>query len=108
MRTNNNCLNTFKVNYIIYEKNDTAVLLEGSAKINNKKYRTTFPLDLVRFAYLCEKAIGLKKTNSIWDNLLKVNDQVSELSPKDFLGHQMIFSGDDSYLKSYLFNQKIA
>ena len=108
MRTNNNCLNTFKVNYIIYEKNDTAVLLEGIAKINNKKYHTTFPIDLVRFTYLCEKAIGLKKTNSIWDNLLKVNDQVSELSPRDFLGHQMIFSGDDSYLKSYLFNQKIA
>ena len=38
MRTNNNCLNTFKVNYIIYEKNDTAVLLEGIAKINNKKW----------------------------------------------------------------------
>ena len=100
MRTNNNCLNTFKVNYIIYEKNDTAVLLEGIAKINNKKYHTTFPIDLVRFTYLCEKAIGLKKTN--------FNDQVSELSPKDFLGYQMIFSGNDSYLKSYLFNQKIA
>ena len=34
MRNNNNCQNTFKVNYIIYEKNDTAVLLEGIAKIN--------------------------------------------------------------------------
>lgn len=105
---NNNSLNTFKVNYIIYEKNDTAVLLDGIANINNKQYHTTFPIDLVRFTYLCEKSIGLNKTNSIWDTLLKVNDQVSELSPNDFLGHQMIFSGNEAYLKSYLFNQKSA
>ena len=43
MKSNNNSLNTFKVNYIIYEKNDTAVLLDGIANINNKQYHTTFP-----------------------------------------------------------------
>ena len=51
--TTENILNTlFKVNYIIYEKNDNAVLLDGVAYIDNKTYFTSIPLDIVRFT-LC-------------------------------------------------------
>ena len=50
---------TFQVNYIIYEKNDTAILLDGAVKIDDKNYYTSIPLDLVRFSHLCEKTISL-------------------------------------------------
>ena len=52
MTTKNDLKNLFKVNYIIYEKNDSAVLLDGVAQINNKSYYTSIPLDIVRFTYL--------------------------------------------------------
>ena len=99
---------TFKVNYIIYEKNDSAVLLDGTAKIDDKIYHTSIPLDLVRFSHLCEQKFGLDKMNLIWSSLLKENDPVSEIAPNDFLGHNMIFSDNETLVNSYLFKLKTA
>ena len=69
---NNHVLKDFKMHpkvvdswAIIYEKNDTAILLDGAFYINDKAYFTSIPLNLVRFSYLCEKTIGFKKTNII-------------------------------------------
>ena len=52
MTTKTNPKITFQVNYIIYEKNDTAILLDGAVTINNKNYYTSIPIDLVRFSHL--------------------------------------------------------
>ena len=98
----------FQVNYIIYEKNDTAILLDGAFYINDKAYFTSIPLNLVRFSYLCEKTIGFQKTNIIWNNLLNNNDQVSEITPKKFLGNDLIISTNESFLNQQLFKLKIA
>ena len=108
MKTENDSKNLFKVNYIIYEKNDTAVLLAGVAYINNKPYYTSIPLDIVRFTHMCEQIIGLKKTQLMWSLLLKNNDQVSEIIPNDHMGHHMVFSENSSFIKSYLFKLKTA
>jgi hypothetical protein len=108
MRLIKNSTTTFKVNYIIYEKNDSAVLLDGTAKIDDKIYHTSIPLDLVRFSHLCEQTFGLDKMNLIWSSLLKENDPVSEIAPNDFLGHNMIFSENEVMINSSLFNQKSA
>ena len=108
MTTKNDSKTLFKVNYIIYEKNDSAVLLDGVAQIDNKSYYTSIPLDIVRFTYLCEQVIGLKKTNLMWSLLLKNNDQVSEIIPNDYLGHNMIFSHNLSFINSYLSKLKSA
>ena len=98
----------FQVNYIIYEKNDTAILLDGAFYINDKAYFTSIPLNLVRFSYLCAKTIGFQKTNIIWNNLLNNNDQVSEIAPKNFLGNDLIISANESFLKQQLFKIKTA
>jgi hypothetical protein len=58
--------------------------------------------------YLCEKTIGFKKTNIIWNNLLNNNDQVSEIDPKNFLGNDLIISTNESFLNQQLFNLKTA
>ena len=108
MTTKNNSKTLFKVNYIIYEKNDSAVLLDGVVHINNKSYYTSIPLDIVRFTHICEQIIGLKKTNLMWSLLLKNNDQVSEIIPNEYLGHPMIFSDNLSFINSYLFKLKTA
>ena len=108
MTTENDSKTLFKVNYIIYEKNDNAVLLDGIAHIDNKSYYTSIPLDIVRFTHLCEQIIGLKKTNLMWSLLLKNNDRVSEIIPNDYLGHHMIFSENSSFISSYLFKLKTA
>ena len=108
MRTDNNSKTIFKVNYIIYEKNDTAVLLDGIAHIDNKTFHTSIPLDIVKFTHLCEQIIGLKKTNLMWAFLLSSNDQVSEIMPNDYLNHSMIFSNNELFINSHLFKLKIA
>ena len=46
--------------------------------------------------------------NLIWSSLLKENDPVSEIAPNDFLGHNMIFSENESMINFSLFNQKSA
>ena len=108
MTTKNDLKTLFKVNYIIYEKNDSSVLLDGVAQIGNKSYYTSIPFDIVRFTYLCEQVIGLKKTNLMWSLLLKNNDQVSEVIPNEYLGHNMIFSENLSFINSYLLKLKSA
>ena len=108
MTTKNDSKTLFKVNYIIYEKNDSAVLLNGVATIDNKSYYTSIPLDIVRFTHLCEQVFGLKKTNLMWSLLLKNNDQVSEIIPSNYLGYSMIFSESLSSINSYLFKLKSA
>ena len=57
--------NTFHVNYVIYEKNDTAILLDGVVTKNHKQYFTAIPIDPVNFSYLCEKAIGFEKITHV-------------------------------------------
>ncbi len=99
---------TFQVNYIIYEKNDTAILLDGAVRINNKNYYTSIPLDLVRFSHLCEKTIGFQKTNSLWNRLTVENDQVCEIVPKNYLGEDLIFSTNETFINQHLFQLKTA
>lgn len=106
MTAENDSKTIFKVNYIIYEKNDTAVLLDGVAYIGHKNYYTSIPLDIVRFTHFCEQLLGLKKTNLMWSILLENDDLVSEIIPNDYLGHNMIFSDNETLVNSYLFKLK--
>ena len=61
--------NTFHVNYVIYEKNDTAILLDGVVTKNHKQYFTAIPINPVNFSYLCERAIGFEKRNQTYPQL---------------------------------------
>ncbi|MEK9619422.1 MAG: hypothetical protein VW078_04945 [Flavobacteriales bacterium] len=108
MTTKTNPKITFQVNYIIYEKNDTAILLDGAVRINNKNYYTSIPIDLVRFSHLCEKRIGFQKTNSLWNKLIGDNDQVCEIIPKNHLGEDLIFSTNETFINQHLFQLKTA
>ncbi|MEJ6754249.1 MAG: hypothetical protein QNK57_03655 [Flavobacteriales bacterium] len=99
---------TFQVNYIIYEKNDTAILLDGAVKIDDKNYYTSIPLDLVRFSHLCEKTIGFQNTNYLWSRLTGNSDQVCEIAPKNHLGKDLIFSTNETFLNQHLFQLKTA
>ncbi len=87
--------NTFHVNYVIYEKNDTAILLDGVVTKNHKQYFTAIPIDPVNFSYLCEKAIGFEKTNHLWSHLFTNSDLVTELIPKHHLGLELNFSSSE-------------
>ena len=44
--------NFFEVHYIIHEKEDNAVLLNGAYIINNKKYFTDIPLDFLNDVFI--------------------------------------------------------
>ena len=88
--------NTFHVNYVIYEKNDTAILLDGVVTKNNKQYFTSIPIDPVNFSFLCEKAIGYEKTNWLWSKLFKTTDLVTELAPQYDLGTELNFSSSEA------------
>ena len=92
---------TFQVNYIIYEKNDTAILLDGAVKIDDKNYYTSIPLDLVRFSHLCEKTIGFQNTNYLWSRLTGNSDQVCEIAPKNHLGKDLSFSTNETFINQH-------
>tara|TARA_Y100000385_G_C12700892_1_gene470495 strand:+ start:320 stop:622 length:303 start_codon:yes stop_codon:yes gene_type:complete len=87
--------NTFHINYVIYEKNDTAILLDGVVTKNHKQYFTSIPIDPVNFSYLCEKTIGYEKTNYLWSQLFTNSDLVTELIPKHHLGLDLSFSSSE-------------
>jgi|TARA_X000001036_G_C20394152_1_gene689905 hypothetical protein len=91
---------TFHVKYVIYEKNDTALLIDGVSIINNKEYYTSIPLEPVQFSYLCEQSIGYEKTNALWAYLLDNPDQITELAPLHHLGVPLVFSNNISGLSN--------
>tara|TARA_B100001287_G_C22198627_1_gene306904 strand:- start:98 stop:424 length:327 start_codon:yes stop_codon:yes gene_type:complete len=96
MRIQDHTLNNlFEVHFIIHEKQDNSVLLNGTFLINNKKYYTDIPLDFLKFSRLCEKLIGLDKSKSIWKRLFNNNDLVAEVSPKKHLNLSMLIKPED-------------
>ena len=91
-QTNNNI---FHVNHVIYEKNDTQILLDGIVTKNNKNYYTSIPIDAVKFSFLCEKTIGYEQTDRLWTKLFQNQDLVSEIVPKNHLGIDLNFSNTE-------------
>ena len=87
--------NLFEVHFIIHEKQDNSVLLNGAYWINNKKYYTDIPLDFLKFSHLCEKIIGLDKSKSIWKRLFNNNDLVAEVSPVKHLNLPIYMNPED-------------
>lgn len=87
--------NLFEVYFIIHEKQDNSVLLNGAYWINNKKYYTDIPLDFLKFSHLCEKIIGLDKSKSIWKRLFNNNDLVAEVSPVKHLNLPIYMNPED-------------
>ena len=85
----------FEVYYIIYEKDDSAILLNGAYVINNKKYYTDIPLEPLKFSHLCERSIGMNKTNLIWNRLMNNNDLVAEVSPLKHVNELLSFRSID-------------
>ncbi len=75
----------FNVNYIVYEKGDTAFLLEGYIKLKNKKYFTTIPIEILRLSRLIEKSEGTEIMQFIWNRFYSSNDPVVEFSPNKHL-----------------------
>ena len=57
----------FNVNYIVYEKGDTAFLLEGYINLKKKKYYTTIPIEILRLSRLIEKSEGTEIMQFIWE-----------------------------------------
>jgi hypothetical protein len=99
--------NLFEVYFIIHEKEDNAVLLNGAYMINNKKFFTDIPVDFLKFSHLCEKVIGIEKSKSIWNRLFNNNDLVAEVSPKKHMNLSMLFQSEDLGINSK-YNLKIA
>tara|TARA_B100001057_G_C22405773_1_gene777724 strand:- start:131 stop:442 length:312 start_codon:yes stop_codon:yes gene_type:complete len=95
MKVNQYINNTFHVNHVIYEKNDTKILLDGIVTKNNKNYYTSIPIDPVKFSFLCEKAIGYERTDRLWTKLFQNQDLVSEIIPKNHLGVELNFSNSE-------------
>jgi len=87
--------NLFEVRYIIYEKNDSAILLNGTMSIDNKKYFTSIPLEPIRFSFLCEQAIGYEKTNLMWSLLFDKYDPICEICPQINLGIDIFITKED-------------
>ena len=75
----------FNVNYIIYEKGDTAFLLEGFIKLKKKKYFTTIPIEILRLSRIIEKSEGAEIMQYMWKRLYSSNDPVVEISPNKHL-----------------------
>ena len=108
MKTQNQLTNNFfEVYFIIHEKDDNAVLLNGAYMINNKKYFTDIPVDFLKFSHMCEKSIGLDKSKSIWNRLFNNNDLVAEVSPIKHMNSNMFFNSEDLGIYNK-YNLKIA
>tara|TARA_B100000900_G_scaffold351206_1_gene318204 strand:- start:5 stop:310 length:306 start_codon:yes stop_codon:yes gene_type:complete len=95
MKFNQFINDTFHVNHVIYEKNDTKILLDGIVTKNNKNYYTSIPIDAVKFSFLCEKVIGHERTDQLWAKLFQNQDLVTEIVPKNHLGVELNFSNTE-------------
>lgn len=85
--------NTAKVNYIIYENNDTALLLNCVVRKNNKTYSSNIPIELIRFSKLIKE--DLKYSNSlsiIAENLFNSEFPINQVSPLKILKMEMYFN----------------
>ena len=96
----------FNVNYIIYEKGDTAFLLEGFIKLKKKKYFTTIPIEILRLSRIIEKSEGAEIMQFIWRRLYSSNDPVVEISPNKHLKRTICLNTSDLGLTHH--QQKIA
>ena len=92
--------NFFEVHFIIHEKEDNAVLLNGAYVIDSKKYFTDIPVDFLKFSHLCEKSIGHEKSKLIWTRLFNNNDFVAEVSPQKHMNMSMFFNPEELGINS--------
>ena len=84
MKSLNHFPSTFNVNYIVFEKNDTAFLLQGYV-YSNQKYYTTIPVDILRLSRLIEHSLGGQIMQRIWDRFYSSSDPIVEVNPKKHL-----------------------
>ena len=85
MKSLNHFPSTFNVNYIVFEKNDTAFLLQGYVYSKEKKYYTTIPVDILRLSRLIEHSLGSQIMQRIWDRFYSSSDPIVEVNPKKHL-----------------------
>ncbi|MBF37064.1 MAG: hypothetical protein CL836_06510 [Crocinitomicaceae bacterium] len=85
MNSINHFPSIFNVNYIVFEKNDTAFLLQGYVYSNQKKYYTTIPVEILRLSRLIEHSLGGQIMQRIWDRLYSSTDPIVEVNPKKHL-----------------------
>ncbi len=85
----------FNINYIVYEKGDTAFLLEGYINLNKKKYFTTIPIEILRLSRIIEKKEGAHIMQFIWKRFYSSNDPVVEISPIKHLKRNLNLNTSD-------------
>jgi hypothetical protein len=82
--------NTFKINYIVHEKNDSCLLISGILRKNNKEYFSNIPIECNQFAKIITKVFP---NTGFLDSLTMAlfnNDQpINEVSPKRIINQDL-------------------
>ena len=90
--------NTAKINYIIYELNDTVLLLNCSIRKNNKTYFSNIPITLLAFSQLM---LTLKDHQLVLDkiseSLFNKEDLINHVCPSNLLKADLIVNIDDLF-----------
>ncbi len=93
-----NTENTAKINYIIYELNDTILLLNCSVRKNNKTYFSNIPISLLDFSHLMltlnDHQVVLDK---ISESLFNKEDFINHVCPSTLLKTDLVVSVDDLF-----------
>ncbi len=88
--------NTVKINYIIYENNDTALLLYCTIRKKNKSYISNIPIEFVRFTQLLQKVIfSHNVTETICDKLFNSGFPINQVNPSTILEKDLIFNTEE-------------
>jgi len=87
--------NTTKIKYIIYENNDTELLLNCEVKTECKIFHTDIPIGMLSFVRLFEKREnGNDEINLIAEKLFNTGYPINHVSPKNILNIDLIFNNN--------------
>lgn len=82
--------NTFKINYIVHEKNDSCLLISGVFRKNNKEYFSNIPVECNQFAKIITKNFpNTEFLYSLTTVLFNNEHPINEVSPKSIINQDL-------------------
>ena len=88
--------NTTKVKYIIYENNDTELLLNCEVRTENKIFLTDIPIGMLSFVRLFEKRKnGSEEINKIASKLFNSGYPINHISPKNIINTELLIKNKE-------------
>ena len=88
--------NSVKLNYIIYEFNDTVLLLNCVIHRKNKKYFSNIPIELFQFTQLMLKQNDHQEVlGKISESLFNKNLPINQVAPSTLLDRDLIIDLKD-------------